>query len=123
MTVRTGIAPLAFVALLSVFSTSSPAQSQPAAAVPSTGSEKSAAQIRKEARAADRKLVKRVGTTLARTRNLDSSRILIRARDGVVTLSGTVQDSAQIAVAVDAAQGVDGVQEVRNQLRLNLRGQ
>ncbi|WP_249193969.1 MULTISPECIES: BON domain-containing protein [Burkholderia cepacia complex] len=69
-------------------------------------------------RKSNRLLVKRVAAVLARTRGLDSSRILIRAADGTVTLSGTVTDNVQIPLAVNAAQQVTGVTAVRNQLRI-----
>jgi hyperosmotically inducible periplasmic protein len=75
------------------------------------------------ARTANRTLVKKVSQVLARTRGLDSSRILIRARDGVVMLSGTVPDSAQVVLAVDAAQKTDGVRAVQNQLRITTRAE
>lgn len=75
------------------------------------------------ARKANRTLVKKVSRVLARTRGLDSGRILIRARDGVVTLSGTVPDSGQVMLAVDAAQRTDGVRAVQNQLRITNRAE
>ncbi|ORT88323.1 transporter [Burkholderia puraquae] len=72
-------------------------------------------------RKSNRLLVKRVAAVLARTRGLDSTRILIRAGDGTVTLSGTVPDNVQIPLAVNAAQQVAGVTAVRNQLRVGTR--
>ncbi|KVH57791.1 transporter [Burkholderia sp. MSMB1072] len=72
-------------------------------------------------RKSNRLLVKRVAAVLARTRGLDSSRILIRAADGTVTLSGTVPDSVQIPLAVNVARQVAGVTAVRNQLRIGTR--
>ncbi|KGB93909.1 MULTISPECIES: BON domain-containing protein [Burkholderia] len=97
----------------------------PAAAVTSdagvsgtAGSSRDAARARRKA---NRQLVKRVAAVLARTRGLDSSRILIRASDGTVTLSGTVPDNMQIPLAVNAAQQVAGVTVLRNQLRIGMR--
>ncbi|VWD15684.1 transport-associated protein [Burkholderia lata] len=73
----------------------------------------------KATKAADRRLRKQVADALARTKRLDSSRLLIFARSGVVTLSGEVADAEQAALAVSAAQRVPGVVDVRNRLRIN----
>ncbi|HDR9484609.1 MULTISPECIES: BON domain-containing protein [unclassified Burkholderia] len=69
-------------------------------------------------RADDRRLTRRVSAALARTRGLNATRIVVRARSGVVTLRGGVSDGQQAAMAVDAARQVDGVTQVTNQLRL-----
>ncbi|KVD17980.1 BON domain-containing protein [Burkholderia ubonensis] len=82
------------------------------------GSNRDAARARRKM---NRQLVKRVAAALARTRGLDSSRILIRASDGTVTLSGTVPDNVQIPLAVNAAQQVAGVTALRNLLRIGMR--
>lgn len=73
-------------------------------------------------RAANRKLVKRVSEVLDRTKGLDSSRIMVTAHDGIVTLSGSIPDSSQAMLAASSAQTVDGVQAVRNQLRITTQG-
>lgn len=70
-------------------------------------------------KAADRKLQRRVGTALARTRNLNATRILVRVRDGNVTLAGSVTDTNQVNLAAAAARRVDGVASVSNQLRID----
>ncbi|KWE67139.1 transporter [Burkholderia ubonensis] len=82
------------------------------------GSNRDAARARRKM---NRQLVKRVAAALARTRGLDSSRILIRASDGTVTLAGSVPDNVQIPLAVNAAQQVAGVTALRNQLRIGMR--
>ncbi|WP_412529288.1 BON domain-containing protein [Burkholderia lata] len=69
-------------------------------------------------RAEDRRLTRRVSAALARTRGLNATRIVVRARSGVVTLRGGVSDGQQAAMAVEAARQVDGVTQVTNQLRL-----
>ncbi|KVH71456.1 hypothetical protein WJ42_28005 [Burkholderia cepacia] len=79
----------------------------------------SGSESRKATKAADRKLRKQVAGVLARTKRLDSSRLLIFAKSGVVTLSGEVADAEQAALAVSAAQRVPGVGEVRNRLRIS----
>ncbi|PRF71544.1 transporter [Burkholderia multivorans] len=70
-------------------------------------------------KAADRKLKRRVSTALARTKNLNATRILVRARNGDVTLAGSVTDTAQMNLAVAIAGRVDGVTSVSNQLRID----
>ncbi|KWO10866.1 BON domain-containing protein [Burkholderia ubonensis] len=118
---------MTLVALL--VATAVPAFAQPPAstAVPAAaatsdagvaGSNRDAARARRKM---NRQLVKRVAAALARTRGLDSSRILIRASDGSVTLSGTVPDNVQIPLAVNAAQQVAGVTALRNLLRIGMR--
>lgn len=70
-------------------------------------------------KAADRKLKRRVSTALARTKNLNATRILVRVRDGGVTLAGSVTDTAQVNLAAAVARRVDGVTSVSNQLRID----
>ncbi|WP_242460798.1 BON domain-containing protein [Burkholderia cenocepacia] len=70
-------------------------------------------------KAVDRKLKRRVSTALARTKNLNATRILVRVRDGGVTLAGSVTDTAQVNLAVAVARRVDGVTSVSNQLRID----
>ncbi|MEN2468796.1 BON domain-containing protein [Burkholderia sp. GS2Y] len=89
-----------------------------AASTPASASA-SSSESRKVTKAADRRLRKQVAGALARTKRLDSSRLLIFARSGVVTLSGEVADAEQAALAASVAQRVPGVSEVRNRLRIN----
>lgn len=90
-----------------------------ASAVASASASASGSESRKATKAADRKLRKQVAGVLARTKRLDSSRLLIFAKSGVVTLSGEVADAEQAALALSAAQRVPGVGEVRNRLRIS----
>lgn len=78
----------------------------------------SGASADKARRAEDRRLTRRVSAALARTRGLNATRIVVRARSGIVTLRGGVSDGQQAAMAVEAARQVDGVTQVTNQLRL-----
>ncbi|EKS9799095.1 MULTISPECIES: BON domain-containing protein [Burkholderia] len=78
-----------------------------------------AASVVKQRKAADRKLMRRVSAALARTQGLNATRVLVRVRDGVVTLAGSVSDTGQAALAAEAARGVDGVVSVVNQLRID----
>ncbi|REG49083.1 BON domain-containing protein [Paraburkholderia sp. BL6669N2] len=71
---------------------------------------------RKAERAANRALSKKVRAALTSTRGLDVSNVTVLARKGAVTLAGTVPDDQQIALAENAAQGVEGVASVKNNL-------
>jgi hyperosmotically inducible protein len=102
------------VAMLLTLTTHTFAQTQGAA----TGSVP-AASTPSSVKAADRKLTHRVANMLARTRGLNAARILVKARGGQITLSGSVTDSAQIPLAVDAARQVEGVSHVENRIRVS----
>ncbi|WP_120294501.1 BON domain-containing protein [Paraburkholderia sp. BL23I1N1] len=76
------------------------------------------AESAKASKAADRKLAHRIENAIARTRGLNATRILVKARDGHVTLSGSVTDNGQIQLAIDASQQVEGVKSVQNFLHV-----
>jgi hyperosmotically inducible periplasmic protein len=59
-----------------------------------------------------------VRSALRRTPGLDASGIRVRARLGVVTLTGWVPEHRQIALAGNTARSVRGVRSVANQLTL-----
>ncbi|MBN3778650.1 BON domain-containing protein [Burkholderia sp. Ac-20345] len=83
----------------------------------------SARQVAKEQRRADRKLATQVRRTLARFKGIDSTQIVVFAKQGAVTLTGSVPDASQITLAVDAARGVSGVISVDNALRIKAAAQ
>ncbi|WP_321857881.1 BON domain-containing protein [Burkholderia cenocepacia] len=109
------------------------AHAQPDAASAAVSSSSSSASVAQESaqapasaggspaqrKAADRKLKRRVSTALARTKNLNATRILVRVRDGGVTLAGSVTDTTQVSLAAAVARSVDGVTSVSNQLRID----
>jgi hyperosmotically inducible periplasmic protein len=64
----------------------------------------------------DRKLGNTVRKALSKAQGLDVSHIAVRARNGAVTLTGTVMDQGQIDQAGQVAQGVAGVTSVTNKL-------
>ncbi|MDR5837304.1 BON domain-containing protein [Caballeronia sp. LZ034LL] len=69
-------------------------------------------------KSADRALAKAVRRALGKTPGFDSSGVFVRARSGVVTLSGSVRSGDQIPVAADVARSVKGVTSVNNKLGL-----
>ncbi|CAL8479623.1 BON domain-containing protein [Caballeronia sp. S22] len=73
----------------------------------------------KAAKAADRALQKSVIRALSRTKGLRATTITVRARNGVVTLEGTVPEQSQMGLATQAAEGVEGVTSVTNALTLS----
>ncbi|MFD1560530.1 BON domain-containing protein [Paraburkholderia silviterrae] len=68
------------------------------------------------AKKADRALSHAVRRALAKAPGLDVSGIFVRARDGAVTLSGSVRNSDQLRQAEDVARSVQGVNSVSNKL-------
>jgi hyperosmotically inducible periplasmic protein len=54
----------------------------------------------------------KVKSTLIYSSNVSSSDISVNTRDGVVTLSGNVKDSAERALAIELAKNVKGVKSV-----------
>lgn len=73
-----------------------------------------------EIRAADRALQRSVRRALAKTRGLDVVNISVRARSGAVVLEGSVPEQSQIDLATHTAQGVAGVDSVKNALVIHV---
>ncbi|MBV8627617.1 MAG: BON domain-containing protein [Paraburkholderia sp.] len=67
---------------------------------------------------ADRALSHAVRRALSKAQGLDVSGIFVHAKDGAVTLSGSVRDSNQIQQAEQVARSVQGVNSVTNKLTL-----
>ncbi|MBN3858179.1 MULTISPECIES: BON domain-containing protein [unclassified Paraburkholderia] len=67
---------------------------------------------------ADRALARAVRRALGKTSGFDVSGVFVRARDGAVTLSGTVRNGDQIRQAEDVTRSVQGVTSVMNRLTL-----
>jgi hyperosmotically inducible periplasmic protein len=67
---------------------------------------------------ANRQLGHKVRAALAKAKGLDVSSINVRAKGGVVTLTGSVPNQGQIELAGTTAQGVAGVTTVSNKLNV-----
>ncbi|CAB3758142.1 BON domain-containing protein [Paraburkholderia humisilvae] len=87
----------------------------------SMASPAAAAPTAKATKQADRRLGRSVRTALSRG-GVNVSNVFVRARSGVVTLTGTVPEGGQIAQAGDIAKGVQGVTSVNNRVTLGLQG-
>jgi hyperosmotically inducible protein len=59
----------------------------------------------------------KVKAALLATKGLDSNDISVQTTGNVVTLTGTVDNSAQVQLAEQVAAGVDGVNQVQNNLQ------
>ncbi|KVM54714.1 transporter [Burkholderia ubonensis] len=81
----------------------------------------SAALSPAQRKAADRKLKRRVSAALARARDLNATRILVRVRDGNVTLAGSVANAGQVERAAAVARQIAGVVSVTNLLRIDMQ--
>ncbi len=74
----------------------------------------------KQMRAADRALQRSVRRALAKTKGLNVINITVRARNGDVVLEGSVPEQLEIDLATRAAQGVPGVNSVKNALIIHI---
>lgn len=97
------------------------AQTKPTAGDGTAASEM-ATPNKKQMRASDRMLARAVRKSLTKVKGLDSSAITVLARDGKVTLDGTVPDESEIPSAVQAATSTQGVTTVDNRLSMREEG-
>lgn len=67
-------------------------------------------------RKADRALRRRVYAAIGKAKEISAGDISVTAKDGSVTLNGTVTEAAQIGKAEAIARGVPGVTSVTNKL-------
>lgn len=70
------------------------------------------------ARLANRKLAREVRAALVRDPHISVANVVVVARDGAVTLEGSVPEAPQIDRATQVATGVAGVSSVKNALTL-----
>jgi hyperosmotically inducible protein len=85
-------------------------------AQPSSDTAASVTTDNKTSRKMDHKLSLDVRRALSKTKGMVVKNIFVRARSGVITLSGSVPDVALIPKAAEAAAGVPGVRSVTNRL-------
>ncbi|HKT95348.1 MAG TPA: BON domain-containing protein [Paraburkholderia sp.] len=76
----------------------------------------SAASTPREIRKANRALSRKVYAALAKHKEIDAGSISIVARDGAVTLNGTVAEASQLGTVAEVAKSVPGVKSVTNRL-------
>jgi hyperosmotically inducible periplasmic protein len=86
-------------------------------------SQQSAKQQYKAVKKADRLQARKVRAALAKAKGISAANILVRSRDGNVTLEGSVPEQSQVDAATTVAQGVAGVKTVKNALTVRPVGQ
>ena len=91
------------------------AASAPAGAQSASGMAASGA-VAPVGRKADRALRRRVYAAIGKDKEISAGDISVIAKDGAVTLNGTVTEAAQIGKAEAMARGVSGVTSVTNKL-------
>lgn len=67
-------------------------------------------------RKANRALRRQVYNAIAKQKDISAGNISVVARDGAVTLNGTVADASQVGRVAEIARGVPGVTSVTNKL-------
>jgi hyperosmotically inducible protein len=80
-------------------------------------------QSTKASRVADRALSKQVHVALVKAKIIDAPNIVVRVKNGAVTLAGSVREQSQIDRAGEVARGVSGVNSVDNALTIRQPGQ
>jgi hyperosmotically inducible periplasmic protein len=65
---------------------------------------------------ANRALRRQVYNAIAKHKEISAGNISVVARDGAVTLSGTVRNASQVGTVAEIAKGVPGVISVTNKL-------
>jgi hyperosmotically inducible periplasmic protein len=83
---------------------SAPAASAMAASAPAT------------AKKTNRALRRQVYSAIVKHKEISAGNISVVAKDGAVTLNGTVTDASQVGTVADIAKGVPGVTSVTNKL-------
>ncbi|MFM0326894.1 BON domain-containing protein [Caballeronia glebae] len=69
-----------------------------------------------QGKVADRALRKDVVRSLTRTKGLNTTRITVRVKDGLVMLQGSVPEQSEVDLATQAASRTNGVTAVKNTL-------
>jgi osmotically-inducible protein OsmY len=65
---------------------------------------------------ANRTLRRQVYSAIAKHKEISAGNISVIAKDGAVTLNGSVTDASQVGTVADIAKGVPGVTSVTNKL-------
>lgn len=81
-----------------------------------SGAAASGATSARAARQANRALQKKIYAAFAKHQEIDAGSISVKAKNGAVTINGTVTDAAQIEKISGIAQGVAGVTSVTTKI-------
>jgi osmotically-inducible protein OsmY len=110
-------------ALIVLASINAYAQASGTDAATDMSTQPSAKQQAKAVKKADRAMQRKVRSALAKAKGISAANILVRSRDGAVTLEGSVPEQPQVDLATQVAQGVAGVKTVKNALTIRPVGQ
>ncbi len=110
---------LAVAALAAILSVSAWSQSQDEASKNAGGQAFASGAAASAGKQADRALRRKVYAAIGREKAIDAGDISVRAKNGAITLNGTVSDPAQIGKVEEIAKGVPGVTSVTNKLAVN----
>lgn len=80
------------------------------------------APTKKSIRIANRQLSRNVRKALTKDSKIDVSHITVIAKNGAISLEGSVPEDGQIALATQIATGVNGVSAVANHLSIATSG-
>ncbi|WP_236077258.1 BON domain-containing protein [Paraburkholderia domus] len=83
---------------------------------PASGAAASGATNAKAVRQANRALQKQIYAAFAKYQDIDAGSISVKAKNGAVTINGTVTDAALIEKITGIARGVAGVTSVTTKL-------
>jgi len=92
------------------------AASAPASAPAASGMVASGAASPATGKNANRALRRQVYAAIGKHKEISAGNISVTAKDGAVTLNGTVTDATQIPKVAEIAKGVPGVTSVTNKL-------
>jgi osmotically-inducible protein OsmY len=67
-------------------------------------------------RKADRALRRKVYAAIGKQKDISAGNISVTAKDGAITLNGSVTDASQVDKVAEIAKGVPGVTSVTNKL-------
>jgi hyperosmotically inducible protein len=98
----------------SITALSQPSAPASATATASSASSGSAAPV--TGRKANRALRRQVYSAIVKQKDISAGNISVIAKDGAVTLNGTVTDASQVDRVAEIAKGVPGVTSVTNKL-------
>lgn len=93
-----------------------PQSSASSASPPASASLESSGATAKSTRKADRALRKKVYAAISKQKDIDAGTISIVAKDGAVTIYGTVTEAPQIDKVGAIVKGVPGVKSTSNKL-------
>lgn len=116
-----GIRVIAVTGTLFAAIVTTSAYAQPASMTASAPAAQAVASATASAsKASNRALAKRVRRTLAKTSGMVLTNISVRAKDGAVTLVGSVPSAELVGQAAQVAASVDGVSSVTNRLSVRI---